>query len=477
MRYSFFSLSAIGLVLLGTSSLHGELTEAEQLYQRLRKTRAHKMELYAKRWLSLIELQDWTDATGKYRVKAKYLSHDENLESVTLRAVKGKGKDRVEREITVPVAKLSPQAQSRVQRIARFQPKLLKELEAAEQAAIEKEDSDEFRPGLNPEFREEGRPDPPPVPGRRPSDRGNPAARPPAARVPPRPGQPTEGPREPGVVQGVENPYGGTQWIGRDQLVTDSRFRNNQPPEFNTPGGPGQRTGQPPPPGEPNLVDGSPWRTSYPELLRRIKVLEGDGQSPRIDLTELGLFGQQIERNWTLMQSLANQDVGTMLARSSEVLPEGVVGEVIWEAFLVEPPKYPGSVVSLDLPSPPEPVQFQFFADDKLETGNWKQFKPGDRVRFIARLGPMATKPTINFHIRLPDQVQTMPPGPPGAPRQQQPQLPPRPGLNIAPPPGPGTEPALPQAAPGATTQNPKKTQNKLAPPRQQPAESGRVTE
>jgi len=454
MRYSFFSLSAVALALLSSSSLHGELTEAEQLCRQLQKTGDHKMELFAKRWRKMIELQDWTDVTGKYRVKAKYLSHDENLESVTLQAVKGKGKDREEREITVPVAKLSQQAQSRVQRIARFKPILLEELKAVEEAAREKEDSEEFGPGANPEFREEGRPYPPQVPGGRPSDGRNPAPRPPAAGVPRRPGEPTGGLREPGVVQGVENPYGGTQWIGRDQLVTDSRFRNHQQLEFNTPGRPGQRIAQPPPPGEPNLVDGSPWRTSYPELLRRIKVLEGDGQSPRIDLTELGLFGQQIELNWTLMQSLANQDVGTMLARTSEVLPEGVVGEVIWEALLVEPPKYPGSVVSLDLPPPPEPVQFQFFADDKLETGNWEQFKPGDRVRFIARLGTMATKPTINFRIRLPNQVQTMPPGPPAPPGQQQPQLPPphRPRQNIAYPPVPGTEPAVPQATPGATT-------------------------
>ena len=199
-------------------------------------------------------------------------------------------------------------------------------------------------------------------------------------------------------------------------------------------------------------MDGSPWRTSYPELLRRIKVLEGNGQSPRIDLTELGLWGRQIELNWTLMQSLVNQDVRTMLARSSEVLPEGVVGEVIWEALLVEPPRYPGSTVSLDLPPPPEPVQFQFFADDKLETGKRKQFKPGDRVQFIARLGPIAAKPTINFHIRLPKQSETMPPAPPGAFRQRQPQLPPppQPGHNIGPPPFPGTEPVLPQANPNA---------------------------
>lgn len=416
MRYALFSLSAIGLVLLGTHSLRGEPTEAEQLYRRLQKTGNHKMELYAKRWLSLIELQDWTDTTGRFRVKAKYVSHEENLESVTLQAVKGKGKDRVQREITVPVARLSQQAQSRLQRIARFKPKLLEELEAAELAALEEEEAGEFGLGPNRDFSEEGRPARPPVPGQRTDDGRNPTPRPPAAGIPPRPGQPTGSPREPGVVQGAENPYGGTQWIGRDQLVTDPRFRNDQQLQFNTPGQPGQGRTQAPPPAEPNLVDGSPWRTSYPELVRRIKVLESGGQLPGIDLTELGLFGQQIELTWTLMESLANQDqdIRTMLARTREGLPEGVAGEAIWEASLIEPPRYPGGVVLLDLPSPPEPVRLQFFADDKLETGNWELLKPGDRVRFIARLGTPAKKPTINFRIRLPTQVQAKPPAPSG---------------------------------------------------------------
>ena len=414
MRYALFSLSAIGLVLLGTRPLCGELTEAEQLYQRLQKTGNHKMELYAKRWLALVELQDWTDTTGKHRVKAKYVSHEENLESVTLQAVKGKGKDRAQREITVPVARLSQQSQSRLQRIARFKPKLLEELEAAEQAALEKEEAGEFGFVPNQNFPEENRPPRPPVPDPRADNGRNPTPGPPATGVPPRPGQPTGVPPEPGVVQGAENPYGGTQWIGRDQLVTDPRFRNDQQLQSNTPGQPGQSRTQASPPAEPNLVDGSPWRTSYPELLRRIKVLESAGQLPEIDLKELGLFGQQIELTWTLIESMANGDFRTMLARTREGFPEGVVGEAIWEASLIEPPKHPGDVVLLDLPSPPEPVRLQFFADDQLETDDWELLKPGDRVRFIARLGTPAERPTINFRIRLANQVQAAHPGPPG---------------------------------------------------------------
>ena len=111
-------------------------------YLTLRRSKNVASRLRAERYLNLVKRQEWTDLSGRFKTMGKYVAHDPNLAWVRLEVSRGSGKDRIVKEVQVPVAKLSKACQSRVRQIARLQPKL-DELVAAEAEA----DDDELADG------------------------------------------------------------------------------------------------------------------------------------------------------------------------------------------------------------------------------------------------------------------------------------------------------------------------------------------
>jgi hypothetical protein len=83
----------------------------------------------AERYIAMIKAQEWSDLSGKFTTIARYVKHEPDLSMVTIESGKGRGTDRVTKEITVPVDKLSKTCQSRVRQIDAMQKKL-KELAA-----------------------------------------------------------------------------------------------------------------------------------------------------------------------------------------------------------------------------------------------------------------------------------------------------------------------------------------------------------
>jgi hypothetical protein len=84
----------------------------------------------AERYIATIKAQEWSDLSGKFKTIARYVRHTPDLASVTIETGKGRGTERVTKEVTVPVDKLSKTCQSRVRQIDAMQKKL-KELAAA----------------------------------------------------------------------------------------------------------------------------------------------------------------------------------------------------------------------------------------------------------------------------------------------------------------------------------------------------------
>ena len=93
-------------------------TDVEKSYLAARNSKDPKTQLLADRWYKLVQLREWSDASGKFQVNAKYLEQDEKQGTVKLRVVKGTGKEQVVSDKTIAVDKLSKECQSRVKQIA-----------------------------------------------------------------------------------------------------------------------------------------------------------------------------------------------------------------------------------------------------------------------------------------------------------------------------------------------------------------------
>ena len=145
-QHHFRSTLVVLVVLTLTSSVVAQPTEAltpdepsaakssddSNPYAALRKSRNRATKALAERYADLIGTQEWTDAKGKFKTRARYVRHDPELKSVTLANTTGHGADRIVKEVTVQVSRLSKSSQSRVRQIAALQKKL-DELAADEQ--------------------------------------------------------------------------------------------------------------------------------------------------------------------------------------------------------------------------------------------------------------------------------------------------------------------------------------------------------
>jgi len=116
------------------ASAQGLATDAERSYRDLRKSHDTKSQLLAERWYGAVKLQQWTDATGRFKTTAKYLEHDPDLAWVKLRVIEGSGDQRIVKEVTIPLEKLSKACQSRVRRISVLSEKVAAAIEAEKDA-------------------------------------------------------------------------------------------------------------------------------------------------------------------------------------------------------------------------------------------------------------------------------------------------------------------------------------------------------
>jgi hypothetical protein len=134
----------VGWSLAALAAAVERTTDAERSYRELRKSSDAATQLLAERWYGLVRLQEWTNATGKFTTRAKYVAHDPALAWVKLRVIRGSGDQRIIKDIEVPLEKLSKLCQSRVRQIA-FLAEKVAEAAAAEAQA---ETDDGGQPGL-----------------------------------------------------------------------------------------------------------------------------------------------------------------------------------------------------------------------------------------------------------------------------------------------------------------------------------------
>ena len=97
----------------------------------------------AERWYNAVRQQEWSDASGKFKTTAKYVEHDPNFAWVKLRVIRGTGKERVVKDVQIPLDKLSKACQARVRTISVLAEKIAEAKEdEAKKESEEEEDAD-----------------------------------------------------------------------------------------------------------------------------------------------------------------------------------------------------------------------------------------------------------------------------------------------------------------------------------------------
>jgi hypothetical protein len=420
-------------------------TDAERTYHQLRAAKDARTQLMGDRWYNLIRSQEWKSLDGKFVTTAKYVEHDPDLAWVKLRVIKGTGADRVVKDVTVPVAKLSKTCQSRVRQISVLTDKVA---EAAVEAEAAKKADEEGREGELPredaagEMRgdeELGMGDmeaqgPPGRDGPRSSIDGPPLEEPPAdtrpadappadtagsttverAPLPPRipslpssdvsasPAATTDATAAAAPAQGDGPPV--VQAAATSTPDATAPAEGDRPP---TPRGavaeqPAPQGGTPQGEVPPAIMpDNAPWRTDY-EAFRANITLDTSQRMPRTNWGELTALQEACD---TVTKWEATGDVG------DEAIEEiatkfAAVGEFEWEATLVDGDPSSGDWTErFNFPPVNDLIEIGFMLDTKNPTGNWQSLKSGDRVRFIGRFMDFESGGDLIVAIRFPENA------------------------------------------------------------------------
>lgn len=397
------AICAVAALWLSFASVVGAqelVTDAERLWRDLRSSSDVRTKLLAERWYNVVKLQEWSNDTGKFTTNAKYLEHDPDLSWVKLRIIQGTGRERVVKEVTIPLAKLSKTCQARVRQIHSLSTKL------AEAKVEEEKRKAEDKDGA-------------------PVDDGSAATE---VEVP------AEGPT--GERDGTRRDRSGRRGEfeeasagvnPEDALSVDPRAGSSEqtvssaPLPAMSPGLPTTRIAS----ATSTVTAGSSqeaaavptgpddWRTSYDAFRANIQV-QDQGH---------GLYTFE----WGPMQALQHayevnkrwEDFGDV---GEEALAEigaalNAVGEVTWEATLKAVPTADGDWnPALDLPALPEPWELTFVLDEQQDPAVLATLKPGDRVRFAGRFEAFdetysivvpvrfAADPAASADVALPEQ-------------------------------------------------------------------------
>ncbi len=394
--YPIGRLSLCAVLLVGAMSLHGSIRPAsaqetatedaaesaeESTYFELTRSDDRTTRMIADRYFNLVKRQEWSDSTGKSKVIARYLEHDPDLKWVKLRAVKGSGTDRVAKEITVPIEKLSKTCQSRVRQIDTLQKKLDELLASAESdeaetgdvlAAGEGEFVDRGAPmrderGIEPEaFGREG-----------------PREGPPAGPAPVNP--------QPAAAEQIAAPAAtDDDPLGFAAVDLSTAAPGAGPPAFAPPGLPHT------PSAAAGDGDRGEWATSYAAFQANFAVEQDERGEPKIDWGEL-------DELRTIGEAVANLQNDPRRKATNAWADR--LGEVRWEAtFQSFLPGEEAMRMAFDLPQLPPPLQIEFVLDEEhLTPEDWNQnsANAGNRLSFTGRLA-MAGPTSILVYVRDP---------------------------------------------------------------------------
>jgi hypothetical protein len=367
----------------------------EQAYLDLRKSEDRATKRIADRYYNLVRQQEWASFDNKQTVLAKYVAHDPNFKWVKLARVQGSGSDRVTRDVTVPLEKLSKTCQSRVRQIAVLQPKLDEliaagpDLPAGEMADAGGEYGGEY---------------------------GRPSRRMMADR---RAGYGVEGGYEspasetPGDGAGVADASG--REAGYSAVPTDAETGANDP----DPLGFGELANEPPleasagygavlPPvgetsapvyspssegGESNAGTGGPsqWAVSYDAFLANFNLMRNERGAPSLDWGQLtDLLAMNVEATKHAQNSSADPDRRAI----SEIGDR--LGEVRWQASVagVDAQDSGEFEIRFDLAPLPDPLKIRFLATAR-EARMFSGVQPGEMVQFVGR-----------FDIKTPNEIE-----------------------------------------------------------------------
>jgi hypothetical protein len=387
------ALFALLLVVMGTSIACAQEPPAPATdapaepptYLEMRRSKDLRTRTTAERYLSLVKTQEWASDKGT-KILAKYVSHTDDLSSVTLSVVRGSGAARTVKEVTVPTNRLDRRGQTRVKQIA-IMKKLLDEMAAAAAAGP----ADPNQPGGD-TMADAGMP--------MMDERGvEPRRRPIRQPAPPRPVPPeleTPPPAPASAPATVEPPIpddSGDDPLGFGELPSNPQPASSEAmvaPQFPVAAAP--PAAAPPgaaPPGaafpelgreRPAATDRIAWRTDYEAFRANIQV-DSTLDIPQVKTGAIKELEAALEE---VKKEEADGDVGEEeLAERARKF--AAVGEFRWEATLTNASVSEDDwTAQLDLPPLPEPLSLNLFLS-KENPGNWQRFKAGDRVRFIGR--------------------------------------------------------------------------------------------
>lgn len=93
-------------------------------YRELKNSKNRAIKALADRYGALTGMQEWGDASGKHKTKAKYVEHDPDMKWVKISSTSGTGENQEVNEVTIPLEKLDKSSQAKVRQIAALQRKL-----------------------------------------------------------------------------------------------------------------------------------------------------------------------------------------------------------------------------------------------------------------------------------------------------------------------------------------------------------------
>jgi len=358
-----------------------DATSAESKYAEMRKSRDRVTQQWAERYYNLVKLQEWVSDKGT-KIKAKYVSHDPELKSITLATAKGNGADRVLKEVTVPVERLNKTGQSRVKQIDAAQKKL-------DQLAAQPSESGQPQPIESA-----------PAPETSPTE-DRPARRTRPARAPRRetptadaaPSRPASSGSSSTADDGSPDPLGFGELSPASPAAISAPGAPSATPVATTSAASARMTGFKP-------KDKAPWRTDYQAFVASVSADPSRGRA---------------EASWAgvpALQEAANtvkkwEDFGSVGEDAHREIAQKFtdVGEFSWEATLAESDVSSGDWTDrLALPALPEPLTIDFVLDPDQDPGSWQNLKTGDRVRFIGRFMDIESGSDLVVAIRFPGQ-------------------------------------------------------------------------
>jgi hypothetical protein len=388
---------AVSLNVAAVATAEELATDAERLWRDLRSSSDVRTKLLAERWYNVVKLQEWSNDTGKFTTNAKYLEHDPDLGWVKLRIIQGTGRERVVKEVTIPLAKLSKTCQARVRQIHALSAKLAEAKVEEEKRKAEEKDgtpTSEVREGdMRAEELQEGRE------GNRRDRRGRGEFDDASAGVNPEDAltqDPSAAPSEPAANAGVSSTplpalspglpttrilsaATGEEGTSPQGTAPVSVERISQQMVAAAPSSDGFKTATPLA-DTPNLIDQDPWRTDY-EAFRT--VFQPDETGTIVTREEWpGVKNLQL---FTPIPILQAQDRGEPPAYMAE--PRLVeVGGFQWEGVVAQQPSGEGNWTEvLGLAPLVEPLKLELRLEDGGRSGDWQRLQTGDRVRFVGQ--------------------------------------------------------------------------------------------